>query len=645
MSQLRSNPNSPFKLRSLNLAIMASLSLGLIACNSDDDSPKTVTSVAFTETSIPTDKADLLKGATTSKAVYTYSDGSTAEFPLSYNTLFKNTDKVAGSANEAARLYDMNMKPLVDLHGDPVIAETPDANSLLNVDGKLFLVTHYEYDGILADGQKAYKVEDWYSRMPMSMTLTDIAQGSDGKLSPTAQKPIDFSEVNGLWIPCFGSQTPWNTHFGSEEDYDLYFIDPTAGGYGASTAAGVKAMSEIYFGSSKQANPYHYGYITEVEVKGDSSYEVKKHYNIGRGTWEMAKVMPDQRTIYFGDDGTNVLMAMFVADKAADLSAGAIYAAKWNQTSDANGGEADLTWIKLGHGTYDEAKALIDSGTTFWDIFDITTPEATPDWVAQGYKEIRAGQSSSEYIRLKAGQEKAAMFLETRRYAAYLGATTEFNKMEGIALNEKDKKLYMAMSYIDKGMKADETAPADHIRIAKINAGGTYEIGMAAGQKDISGAAINSDWVGVTMYVPEALLGEDMEADEWGNVADPNKVANPDNVFFAEKMRTLFIGEDSGTHANNMVWAYNVDTKKLTRIMYLASGAESTGLQVVENMNGHAYIMSNNQHQGDWVGAMPDELKAELEAEARKQYGVNHHDTPNYYLEAQVGYIGGMPGL
>ncbi len=643
--------DTPFRMLPITAAIIAALGLSLSSCSDDDDdepavvAPKTITSVDFTETAIPSAKADLVRNITTSKAVYTYSDGSKAEFPLNYTSLFKTTDKVAGGANEAARLYDMNMQPLFDLNGDPVVAETPDSNSLLNVGGKLFLVTHFEYDNILANGKVAYKVENWYSRMPMSMALTSIAQGSDGKLSATAQKPIDFSSVNGLWIPCFGSQTPWNTHFGSEEDYDMYFVKTAQGQYGSTTVAGLKAMTEVYFKNTKQANPYHYGYITEVKVNADSSTQVTKHYNIGHGTWEMAKIMPDQRTIYFGDDGGNVLMAMFVADKAADLSAGTIYAAVWNQTDDKNGGTANLSWIKLGHGTHAEAKALIDKGITFWDIFDTTTAEATPDWAAQGYKAIRAGQSTTEYVRLKAGQEKAAMFLETRRYAAYLGATTEFNKMEGIAVNAKDKKLYMAMSYIDGGMKADATGPVDHIKVAKLNAGGTYEIGLASGQKDSSGAAINSDWVGMAMHIPAALVGEDIAADAAGNTANPTKVGNPDNIFFAEKMRTLFIGEDSGTHANNMVWAYNVDTKKLTRIMHLASGAESTGLQVVENMNGHAYIMSNNQHQGDWVSAMPAALKAELEAEAKAQYGVNQHGTPNFYLEAHVGYLGGMPGL
>jgi secreted PhoX family phosphatase len=639
--------SSKFRLLPLTFATLVALGVASCSDNNDDttSTTKTFASIDFTETPVPSSNTDLVRNYTSSKATVTYSDGSKAEFPLSYNTLFTTTDRVGKNANEAGRLYDVNMNPLVDLNGDPVVAETPDSNSLLNVDGNLYLVTHYEYDNILADGSYVEKMSNWYSRMPMSMTLTNISQATDGKLTATDQKPIDFSSVNGIWIPCNGSQTPWNTHLGSEEDYDLFFVKPTNGVYDTATANGLKALTEKYFNSAKQANPYHYGYITEVTVKKDGSYAVKKHYNIGHGTWEMALVMPDQRTLYFGDDGTNTFMAMFIADKAADLSSGSLYAAKWNQTSSDNGGAANLTWIKLGNGNYAEAKSIIDSGITFWDIFDITTPEITADWAAQGYKAIRAGQATTEYVRLKAGKEQAAMYLETRRYAAYLGATTEFNKMEGVAVDRKDKKLYIAMSYIDKGMKADSTAPVDHIQVPKLNAGGVYEMTLVSGQKDQDGATINSDWIATTMSIPTALRGEDMATDAQGNTANLNKIANPDNIFFAEKMRTLFIGEDSGLHVNNMLWAYNVDTKKLTRLMTLATGAESTGLQVVENMNGQAYIMSNTQHQGDWLSTMPKDLSTALETEAKNQFGVNSKNVPNYYFQGRVGYIGGIPGL
>jgi secreted PhoX family phosphatase len=562
--------------------------------------------------------------------VYT-SDSEYSEHKLSYNTLFNIKDTVAGNKYQAGQIYNHNMEPVMDPFGKPVLAETPDANSLLNVDGNLFLVSHLEYDWILSNGKKASKAEDWYSRMPMGMLLTSIDQDATGQLKATAQKPIDFSRVGGLWIPCFGSQTPWNTHLGSEEDYDLYY---TSGYKGKKTKRGLKALTEVYFDKKREANPYHYGFITEVEVAKDASTRVTKHYAMGKGTWEMAKVLDDGRTAYYGDDGRNVAMFMFVADRKNDLSAGTLYAAKWTQTSAAgtDGGEAKLSWIKLGHQTNAEVKAYADK-YTFSDIFEAKTEEQTGGKTPAGFKALKVGHKYGvEYLRLKDGMAKAAAALEPRRYAAYLGATTEFNKMEGVAFNQTDKKLYMAMSYIKDGMLADDSFKRDDIQIKKNNCGGTYEIALSHNQKDQNGDAIDSPYVATSMMVPAKLLGQPIKADESGNTCAVDSVANVDNVFYSDKMRTLFIGEDSGTHTNNFLWAYNIDSKKLSRLLSLPAGAESTGLQVIDNENGYAYIMSNAQHLADFTKTTPDALKEKLSKKIDK-------------FNAPVGYIGGMPGI
>ncbi|MDD3343476.1 MAG: hypothetical protein PHR87_07880, partial [Sulfurospirillaceae bacterium] len=83
---------------------------------------------------------------------------------------------------------------------------------------------------------------------------------------------------------------------------------------------------------------------------------------------------------------------------------------------------------------------------------------------------------------------------------------------------------------------------------------------------------------------------------------------------------------------NNYMWAYNTDTKKLSRILSIPAGAESTGLQVVENLNGYAYIMSNAQHLGDFTKTTSKELKAKLALMIDK-------------FQAPIGYIYGIPGL
>lgn len=583
-----------------------------------------VKSVSFSETPAPSSADQMATTYTTSVATLTYADGTTKDFPLSYHKLFGVKDKVGSSQYAAGQLFDANMNPLKDSLGQPVIAETPDANSLLNIGGKLYLVSHLEYDWIISDGSSTK------TRQPMGMTLTQVSQDAKtGKLTATGQEPINFSSVGGLWIPCFGSQTPWNTHLGSEEDYDLQY-NPLGSSY-ATTLKGVDVMKNVY--GNANASPYQYGYLTEVVVGKDGKATPIKHYGLGRGTWEMGKVMPDGKTVYFGDDGSNVAIFMFVGNVSGDLSkGGSLYAAKWTQISAANGGAGELTWVKLGESkSNDEIKALADANT-FDSIFNNHTYDTATKTCTAGTR-IRAGSTADECLSIKPGMETAAAFLESRRTAALLGATAEFNKMEGIAVNAKDKHIYMAISYLDGGMLKNDAAPTDHVQLPKISAGATFTLAAKSGQEDTEGNAIASDYVATSMYVEAGLLGEDITRDAMGNTANPNKIANTDNIFFSERMRTLFVGEDSGTHVNNFVWAYNVDTKKLTRILSAVTGAENTGLQVVDNMNGYAYIMSNSQHHGDWK---PSATDSAVVAESLTKIDK---------FDANIGYIGGLPAM
>lgn len=609
-------------------AVLAGSTVALVGCNDDDDdnsSSKTFQSVEFTDTAAPSTAEQMAQTYTESSAIITYTDGTTKEFPLTYEKLFGTLSKVGSNPHVAGQLYDFQGNPLMDPSGAPLVAETPDSNSLLKVGDNIFLVSHLEYDWLYADGTRAA------SRAPMGMLQTQIAQDPEtGDLDAVEQTPINFSGVDGLWIPCFGSQTPWNTHLGSEEDYDLQY-NPFNSSY-SKTTAGLDVMTNMYFNGTRQANPYSYGYFPEVTINEDGTNSVAKHYSMGRGTWEAGKVMPDGRTVYYGDDGTNVALFMYVADQAGDLSAGTLYAGKFDQTGDYAG---NFSWIELGHATDAEVKTMIDNNYSFDDIFVNEAFDANTESCPTGTTRVRAGSTFDECLAVKTGMQKVAAFLETRRYAALKGATVEFNKMEGIAVNDADKKLYMAISYLDKGM-LDNDLPEhmEDIKMAKLNAGVTFTLPMEGGQTTRSGSAINSDYVVTSMHAEDKLMGRDIAADALGNTADPDYIANTDNIFFSEKMRTLFIGEDSGTHVNNFVWAYNVDTQKLSRILTNVSGAEATGLQAVEDMNGFAYIMSNSQHHGDYIKTMDATTEAAVEATGL----VNKFD-------ANFGYIKGMPAI
>ena len=85
---------------------------------------------------------------------------------------------------------------------------------------------------------------------------------------------------------------------------------------------------------------------------------------------------------------------------------------------------------------------------------------------------------------------------------------------------------------------------------------------------------------------------------------------------------------------NNYLWAYNVDTKKLDRILSCPAGAESTGLHAVDSINGWTYIMSNFQHAGDW-GSFHSMVQATLDPLIR----ANYKDR----FAAAVGYLTADP--
>ncbi|MBU8920053.1 DUF839 domain-containing protein [Bacillus sp. FJAT-29953] len=593
-----------------------------------------IDSVKFNGMPAPTTIDKMVKTYTEASVDVKYSNGEVKNFPLTYQKLFKSEDKVAINKGElipAGTPIDVNGNPIMDtsVEGKPTyyVSDAPDSNSLLKpIAGKQYMVTHYEYQTIDAAGKSAYGI------VPASMSLTTLDQNNKtGELTQKQVKKIDFSSVNGLWIPCNGSLSPWNTHLGSEEyepDARSFELDSTS-----SARTQVESFAKLYFGDASKANPYFYGFIPEITVNKDGSTSVEKHYSAGRFSHEVMKMMPDKRTAFFGDDGSYTTLFMYVADKAKDLSAGTLYAAKFHQTGTENGGAGDLEWINLGHSTDKEVKAIIDSGVKFSDIFE------TSDVPKEGFKAVKQySYGKTEYLKLKPGMEKAAAFLESRRYAAMLGATAEFNKMEGVTLNEKDKKVYIAISDQSKGMEASSTDPVDDIHLPKIKSGVTYQLDLTAGQKDSEGQKIKSEYVASKMS--GLIAGKDMpSADAYGNTADVNSVANTDNLSYSEALRTLFIGEDSGMHTNNFVWAYNVDTKELSRVLSVPAGAESTGLFAADNLKGHSYIMSNFQHPGDELDTKNISAvdKVELIKAMEKEIGINR--------TGGIGYISGLPSL
>jgi secreted PhoX family phosphatase len=154
---------------------------------------------------------------------------------------------------------------------------------------------------------------------------------------------VDFASVMGTWNNCGTSNTPWGTGLTAEE------YEPVA-----TEADWAKNVEDLTAYLGQPANPYDYGWLVEMfpDPRGDSlATQVVKHYALGRFSHENAMVMPDEQTIYHGDDGTGVVLFKSVLDEPGDMSAATLYAAKVTQNPDES---LDLEWIELGASNNDD---------------------------------------------------------------------------------------------------------------------------------------------------------------------------------------------------------------------------------------------------------------------------------------------------
>ena len=150
-----------------------------------------IESVKFNGMEAPKTIDEMVKTYTKATVDVKYSNGEVKTFPVDhYKSLFKSEDKVAtvkGEKVPAGTPIDVNGNPIKDpssTDGKYFVSDAPDSNSLMMpIDGKLFMVTHYEYQTIDAAGK------DSYGLVPASMSLTELEQDEKtGELTPEKVK-------------------------------------------------------------------------------------------------------------------------------------------------------------------------------------------------------------------------------------------------------------------------------------------------------------------------------------------------------------------------------------------------------------------------------------------------------------------------
>ena len=380
------------------------------------------------------------------------------------------------------------------------------------------------------DGSAGFLFTNWEDR-PGGMSRLEITKGGDGRWQVLDAMMLDFGDVDGTWVNCFGTVSPWRTPLTSEE---LYFEetarwnDPEHEDHGE-----IRDLAD-YLGHFP--NPYDYGYIVEITDPAGERPQPVKRFALGRFSHENSVVMPDQRTVYLSDDGTGTVFFKFVADRPGDLGAGTLYAARVDQDGGDDPARAafDIEWIELAHGSDEQIEAWVDDyvGITPADYVDgesgYITAEEIADWAA--------GRASDDRVA----------FLESRKAAAAKGATAEFRKMEGVNINYAAAKdgsvpfMYMAMSNVNETMSDDE---------GDIQLDGTHgECGAVYRMR------LDDDY-DVDRMEP-VLVGGPYDPEAETDRCNVNNVSEPDNLVVLADGRVI-VGEDTSGHDNNMLWVFD----------------------------------------------------------------------------------------
>jgi hypothetical protein len=449
---------------------------------------------------------------------------------------------------------------------DDALADSHTMGDVLAADGTTVLVNSNDpdFNGVIPDGMGGFYVYTNWEDRPGSMSRINVSGlTADGYGSIVKEGMLDFSSVKGTWVNCFGTVSPWGTPLTSEE---LYF-DTTADWFDTTDSNPQAIAAYLGYptdGSGNWGNPYHYGYIVEIGTEGTATaasvanVKVNKLEAMGRFSHENSVVMPDQKTVFLSDDGTDVVFFKFVADTAGDLSAGTLYAAKITQAAGVKDpAEAVLAieWIELAHGVEADIETAIASYDGTFAEAKYITDEQINDWA-----EAKLGQDldASGSVASNPFSDDRPAFLESRKAAVALGATGEFKKMEGVNINYgladtwwnsaaadgAQAYMYMAMSQFTSGMSDDE---------GDIQLDGTHgACGLVYRMKLIKNAAGEID---VASMVP-AVVGGPYNADNSPNKCSVNSISNPDNLVILDDGR-LLIGEDTSNHQNNVIWLFD----------------------------------------------------------------------------------------
>ena len=462
---------------------------------------------------------------------------------IDWNDLPDSVPELASSSSESDIWHGIRTS-----YGDyQVLLQSGDALSGGEVAGgiyatddgnQLFTSEKPDYNAFVPlnpDGTQGYLYTAWEER-PAGISRMEIEwNAASGEWNVLGGMMLDLGSVNGGWVFCFGSMSPWGTPLLAEE---LYFSNTVSWNDQTHNYHQDQERLEDYLGY--YPNPYDYGYIMEIENSATFDPDFTKHFAMGRFSHENAQVMPDEKTVYLSDDGYDTVLFKFVADTAGDLSSGTLFAARAIQddSSDSATTGFDVEWIEMASSSNSEIQTWIDEydGITTADFTNgqnsYISDEEITDWAEGRLNDDLNGDGT-----IGSAADDRVAFLESRKAAAALGASDEWTKMEGVGFNPNAPDyLYLAMSDV----RYDMSDGQGDIDVTQNRCGIVYRL------------TLDDEW-NVNRIEPAISGGPYTSSATYE--CDVNNLAGPDNLVVLDDGRVL-VGEDTGKHESNMVWLW-----------------------------------------------------------------------------------------
>lgn len=164
------------------------------------------------------------------------------------------------------------------------------------------------------------------SLMVMEQTLSD---GRSGKFFA-----VDFvNTVGETGMNCGGIESSYDGRIWTAEEWfrgsndDIADRDTSDFTIGTGTANG-QSVANGFPGFDGETMKKYENFNWMVEVDPREAVAIRKQYNWGRQGFEGGAILPDNRTVFLGEDGTPGWLSKFVADNAGDFTSGKLYVYK-----------------------------------------------------------------------------------------------------------------------------------------------------------------------------------------------------------------------------------------------------------------------------------------------------------------------------